>query len=127
MILLMQQYIKVHQKSAIEFKKKGDGNELDDMHVGNRNQEVDIHRGGTNKDELLLDYLDKGIDTIMMIMVRNLINNQHLVRLVGILTVKDSNDNEDSEGNQCDNNSYVDALLDDDVRVTQIVVNSSDD
>lgn len=60
-------------------------------------------------------------------MVRNLINNQHLVRLVGILTVKDSNDNEDSEGNQCDNNSYVDALLDDDVRVTQIVVNSSDD
>lgn len=60
-------------------------------------------------------------------MVRNLINNQHLVRLVGILTVKDSNDNEASEDNQCDNNSYVDALLDDDVRVTQIVVNSSDD
>lgn len=79
MILLMQQYIKVHQKSTIEFKKRGDGNELDDMHGGNGNQEVDIHRGGTNKDELLLDYLDKGIDTIMMIMVRNLINNQHLV------------------------------------------------
>lgn len=63
MILLMQQYIKLHQKSTIEFKKRGDGNELDDMNGGNGNQEVDIHKGGTNKDELLLDYLDKGIDT----------------------------------------------------------------
>lgn len=43
------------------------------------------------------------------------------------MTVKDNNDNEASEGNQCDNNSYADALLDDDVRVMQIVVNSSDD
>lgn len=64
MILLMQQYIKVHQKSAIELKKRGVmGMNLMICMGVTEIKKVDIHRGGTNKDELLLDYLDKGIDT----------------------------------------------------------------
>lgn len=43
-----------------------------------------------------------------------------------IVHVEDNNDNENSEGNQCDSDSDADSLQDDDTKEIQMVVNSLD-
>ena len=85
-----------------------------------------IHEGEIDEDKLLSDWSDKRSDSDGEEPVVQPIPN---MPIDDIVSVEDSDDSEGSEDSQCESDSdrSGDGLLDDDTRVVEMVVNSSDD